>query len=304
MPEARRALVVFAPALDVAHLEAGEFEIGDGAAEIVELAAGKDVARQRLELRPLLAGARGVAPAGAGDGVMQVESAGFSRRWTVSKYVSKLARPTCSNMPTDTILSKRPRPREAHSPLLERDLVGSPRRSAFSRANAICRSDTSRRARSRRNARPRGRRASPSRCRCEQLLARLKTQLAAGHVELLPLRLIEIVVPVMEIGAGVDHVAVEPERIEGVGDIIVIRDIALVFGLRPIAFPVAAEASRGHGPPRGNEQERGERAQGRQRVERLAQFARPALRSARHEDRRSCRSQGRSAPPPTDWRMW
>ena len=66
---------MLAPAFDVADLEAGALEIGDGPAEIVEFAAWKDVARQRLELRPLLAGAGSVTPARTGDGVMQVESA-------------------------------------------------------------------------------------------------------------------------------------------------------------------------------------------------------------------------------------
>ena len=46
---------MLAPALDVVDLEAVQLEIGDGAAEIVEFAAGKDVARQRREFRPLLA---------------------------------------------------------------------------------------------------------------------------------------------------------------------------------------------------------------------------------------------------------
>ena len=64
MPEARGQPVVLAPAFDVADLEAGALEIGDGPAEIVEFAAWKDVARQRLELRPLLAGAGSVTPAG------------------------------------------------------------------------------------------------------------------------------------------------------------------------------------------------------------------------------------------------
>ncbi len=54
MPQAAGALIVLAPALDVADLEAVELEIGSRASKVVELAAGENVAGQRLEFRPLL----------------------------------------------------------------------------------------------------------------------------------------------------------------------------------------------------------------------------------------------------------
>src|SRR5579862_7144236 len=44
MPEPGRAHVVFAPAFDIVHLEVVELEIGDGHADMVQLATWKDVA--------------------------------------------------------------------------------------------------------------------------------------------------------------------------------------------------------------------------------------------------------------------
>ena len=40
-----------------------------------------------------------------------------------------------------------------------------------------------------------------------------------------------LVAPIVEIGAGVDHVLVEPQPVEGVGDVVVIGDVSLVLRL-------------------------------------------------------------------------
>ena len=83
------------------------------------------------------------------------------------------------------------------------------------------------------------RQRAPAAAHIENGIARFQAKFAADHVELLQLHTIEIVAPVMEVGAGVDHLLVEPELIERVGDIVVIGDVFLVLFLRSVAFLVA-----------------------------------------------------------------
>jgi hypothetical protein len=75
--------------------------------------------------------------------------------------------------------------------------------------------------------------APPAAADVEQALARFQPQLAADHVELVPLRPGDVVVPVgLKIGAGIDHLRVQKEPVEVVRHVVVIGDVALV-GLGP-----------------------------------------------------------------------
>ena len=82
---------------------------------------------------------------------------------------------------------------------------------------------------------------APAAADVEQAIAGLQPQLAADHVELVALRAGEIVVPVrLKVGAGIDHLRIEEEPVEGVRDVVVIGDVRLVGGGRAVAArPVA-----------------------------------------------------------------
>src|SRR6266545_4269576 len=58
---------------------------------------------------------------------------------------------------------------------------------------------------------------APAAAYVEQAIARLQAELLADHVELVVLRGCQIVVPVAEVGAAVDQLGIEKERIERVG---------------------------------------------------------------------------------------
>ena len=68
---------------------------------------------------------------------------------------------------------------------------------------------------------------APAAADVEKALVRLEPQLAADHVELVALRLREVVVRLGEIGAAVDHLGIEKERVELVGQIVVVLDVLL-----------------------------------------------------------------------------
>src|SRR5262249_11634612 len=74
VPHPAGAVIVLTPSFDVMNFEAVQFEIGDGATDVIELAAGKNITRQRGEISALLAGARGAAFAWSRDGVIEKES--------------------------------------------------------------------------------------------------------------------------------------------------------------------------------------------------------------------------------------
>src|SRR6476620_5159104 len=70
---------------------------------------------------------------------------------------------------------------------------------------------------------------APARSDVEEPITRLQAELPAYHVELVALGFGNILVPVrLEVGTGVDHVVIEEELIEGVGDVVVVGDVALV----------------------------------------------------------------------------
>src|SRR5689334_976133 len=63
---------------------------------------------------------------------------------------------------------------------------------------------------------------APAAADVEQPLTRTKPQLTADMLELLLLRRVEIFLAGFEIGAGIDHVAVQPEAIEVVGNVVMV----------------------------------------------------------------------------------
>jgi hypothetical protein len=82
----------------------------------------------------------------------------------------------------------------------------------------------------------------------EQALARPEAQLGEDVVELLLLGALEIVGLVLEVSAGVDHVAVEEERVELVRDVVVVLDrLTIVRAVVPDGAPQRRErAAAGH----------------------------------------------------------
>ena len=71
---------------------------------------------------------------------------------------------------------------------------------------------------------------APAAADVEEALARLQAQLAADHLQLVALRLRDVVVPVGVVGAGVDHLRIEEERVEVVRQVVVELDVVLVVG--------------------------------------------------------------------------
>ncbi|GAB5463503.1 MAG: hypothetical protein HoeaKO_35940 [Hoeflea alexandrii] len=73
---------------------------------------------------------------------------------------------------------------------------------------------------------------APAEADVEHLLTGLEAQLAADHLQLVGLHLVNVIVPVGAVAAGVNHLVIEEEFIERVGDIVVIGDVLLVlFGI-------------------------------------------------------------------------
>src|SRR5690349_21506895 len=60
--------------------------------------------------------------------------------------------------------------------------------------------------------------AAPAAAYVEEPLAGREPQLAADEIELRLLRLVQIVGVARKVGARVDHLRVEPERVEGIAD--------------------------------------------------------------------------------------
>ena len=71
---------------------------------------------------------------------------------------------------------------------------------------------------------------TPAAADVEEALARLQAQLAANHLQLVALRLRDIVLPIGVVGAGVDHFRVEEERVELVRQVVVELNVVLVVG--------------------------------------------------------------------------
>src|SRR5262247_2883746 len=98
------------------------------------------------------------------------------------------------------------------------------------------------------------RQRAPAAADVEQPLAGFQPQLAADHLQLVLLHLVDVVVPVGAVAAGVDHLAVEPERVERIGDVVVVGDILFILILfrAPVAGPVIRDAFERPWPaPRG-----------------------------------------------------
>src|SRR5262245_16482216 len=72
---------------------------------------------------------------------------------------------------------------------------------------------------------------SPTATDVEKALTRLEAKLAAYHVKLVMLGAGDIVVPISKIGTAVNHLWIEKEGVERVGDVVVIMD---VLGVRDL----------------------------------------------------------------------
>ena len=80
VPEPRGARVMLAPGFDVVHLEAVPLQVRDRHADMIEFAAGKDVAGDGAGLRRCFAEEFAlVALGGPRDGVMQIEPVGLEQ---------------------------------------------------------------------------------------------------------------------------------------------------------------------------------------------------------------------------------
>ena len=90
----------------------------------------------------------------------------------------------------------------------------------------------------------------PAAADVQEALARAQAQLAADQVQLLLLGLVERRLRAGEIGARVDHVAIEPEPVEVVADVVVVADrlavarprVDLAAGLGPVLIDATALA--------------------------------------------------------------
>ena len=197
---------------------------------MVEFAAREDVARQRAVFGLQLAeGALGALGA-ARDGVVQIEPA----RPQQPVHGAEIGRVVADA----DLLEHADRGDLVELALHLREksfrtistLSCRPRRATFSRASVACSSD--KRHAGRLDAvmlRGMADERAPAAADVEEAIARLQPQLAADHVELVVLRAGEIVVPVgLKVGAGIDHLRIEEEPVEGVRDVVVIGDVLLV----------------------------------------------------------------------------
>ncbi len=129
-------------------------------------------------------------------------------------------------------------------------------------------------------------------------------QLAADHVELVALRGREYRCSSREIGAGVDHLGIEEERVERIRDVVVIVHVLLVGRFAAVGpAPCRRErCSSGHGPPRGTSRNLAAVAS----IRRLSSVLQSRLggrpSAGARRDRRSSRCGCRCARSPRDWR--
>lgn len=65
---------------------------------------------------------------------------------------------------------------------------------------------------------------APATTDVQQPLARLQADLGEDVVQLLALGGGQVLVAVLEVGAGIDHALVQPEPVEVVGDVVVVLD--------------------------------------------------------------------------------
>ena len=117
----------------------------------------------------------------------------------------------------------------------------------------------------------------------EHGLAGFQTQLPANQIELVALRVLEALVPVVKIGAGVDHLAIEPERIELIRRVVVMVDVGLVLDELMPARPVGLDRFERPRAAARHEQEAPEDVEHQALVERLDEQLGLYLRSPRDE---------------------
>jgi hypothetical protein len=227
---------MLAPALDVVDLEAVAFQRLDGAADVVELGARKDVVHDRRVFRALAPERRLRALRRPGDGVVEKEAAGseeIAQLGEVGRPVREadmlehanggdlvvLARYGAVVLQLDEDPVVQPEPpdllaREIELSLRERDAVSldpvMERRVADE--------------------------AAPAAADVEKALAGLQAQLAADHVELGGLRVLQRGAPAREVSAGIDHLGVEEEGVEGIRQVVVELDESLVVPARRVPF--------------------------------------------------------------------
>src|SRR5580704_408755 len=124
---------------------------------------------------------------------------------------------------------------------------------------------------------------APAAAEIEERLAGVEAQLAAAHLELVLLRLRQTVVPLGEIGAAIDHLGIEPERVEGVREVVVMRDVLLVLGGAAVALAFLADGLERPGPAARREHEFGRGAQEQRFAQQFAHLAGADRWPARHE---------------------
>ena len=249
MPQAAGAAIVLAPVLHVVDLEAVRLQKLGRMADMVEFGAGEDVADdRRIFPRPLAK--LGVAGLGRpGDRMVQIEpvrAQQLAHRGQVGRVI----------VPADMLEhADRGDLVEAPVELLERlqfdrhavlqPLGGDPLAGevvlGLAQGHAVAG-----------DAIVLGRmnqQGAPAAADVEKALALLEAQLAADHVQLVVLRLVDVVVPAIEIGAGIQHPLVEEEAVEIVRDVVVELDRSLgraagagaraALGRRPRRLPAA-----------------------------------------------------------------
>src|SRR5580692_12101050 len=123
---------------------------------------------------------------------------------------------------------------------------------------------------------------APAAADVEQGFSGLEPQFAADHIELVGLRCRKIVVPVFEIGAGVDHLRIEKEFVKSIGEVVVIMDVLLVARLGAVdARLFAADTFQRPRAAAGHEYKPGERCKRERLVERFHQRPGAYFRPAR-----------------------
>jgi hypothetical protein len=130
--------------------------------------------------------------------------------------------PTCSSIPTDTSVAV---PRDGTVVVFDELDVGDALAcSAFPGKENLLVRDVERADRDAVVARHVQRQRAPSASRFDHGLARRETQFPADEIELGDLRFLERGIGAREIRARVDHVAVEPARVEVVAEVVVAAD--------------------------------------------------------------------------------
>src|SRR5690348_5850336 len=92
--------------------------------------------------------------------------------------------------------------------------------------------------------------AAPAAADVEEPFALPEAELAANMVELGLLRRVEVFLPGREVAAGIDHVAVEPEPVERVRDVVMVADRRGITALRVAPRHIAQQRPEPGDEPR------------------------------------------------------